>query len=451
MFSKIIYNENWAEVRRQSKTSSSIPWSYTDLSQCNINVATSDIFNSIQPDLNSCMEACSVRGSGENTDPCQAVAWNTNDKRCWMKGRGVTAEQGTTSDVTIMAFSDPAAWENLPSGCGYDNETVVEDPHGQQFRVLCDVRYKGDNYDPSIRPSYPAKNTKTLEECLQYCSEGSPFCWGVLFSPTQESGYYNCYAKTANATTKPTSWVEQQNMITAYALSDVNSTCSGGTFTASNGAKFNTSCDSTGDSDNVDTVHADNFEECQDACAKYTPSSGGAACKGVLYQPNAQDGWLNCYLKYGLSNVTHLGEWHLAVLESDATNSGGSSGGSSSNTGAIAGGVVGGVAAIAIIGGLFFWYRKRKARANAAGFHPQNSTDASDSEQFNSTPQGYPMKSPPLYGGADPYNQMQKHDYMPAPTTPHNHNSGAAEMDANAIRETSELPAGREMRHEMQG
>ena len=368
-----------------------------------------------------------------------------------MKGRGVTLSKSTTENGLTLAISDSSQWDNLRSGCeGHDNNTIVTGSTGQRFQVLCDTRHKGDNYDPAKRPSYPSKHTQTLDECLQYCSDGSPFCWGVLFSPTQQSGYKNCYAKTANATNNKNDWVEQKDMITAYALESINTTCSGASYTSPNGANFNTSCDHSGESPDIEKLHAANFEECQDLCADYKPDSGNAACKGVVYQPSARDGWLNCGLKYGVTNITTQAEYHLAILATQG--SGGNSSSSSSSKAWIAGAVVGPLVILGLIAGLFFWYRRRRnssKHVSGGPFQQQTSQERMESQPFK---QGYPMQDQQHGGNGSPYlaahhGSMSKHDYAQAPSTPRN--VPPAEMGTETTRGASELPVGPHGRHEM--
>ncbi|KPI42048.1 Isobutyryl-CoA dehydrogenase, mitochondrial [Cyphellophora attinorum] len=436
--------ELYKHYRRATQAKAKMFFVYTE---CDINAAYSDIGNSVMDDLDTCMNACAEKGSDEDTDPCQAVAWNVAGSRCYLKGRGITAQNTTKSVGTIMAFSDPTVWANAKGGCGYNNNSIVTNTREQQFQVLCDTRYKGDNYDSTIRASYPAKHTETLEECLEYCSDGDPFCWGVLFSPTMEGGYRNCWAKNANATLHKGTWVPQTNQITAYAYEAINTTCAGSSYTTPSGAVFNTSCDHTGDSPDLQRVHADSFEHCQDLCADYKPDSGNAACKGVVYQPSARDGWLNCYLKYGLTNITAQGEWHTAVLASSSSDTGSSS---SSSKAWIAGPVVGGIAIIAIIAGVLFW-RRRRSRRN---YPQQSSQERVESEPFK---QQYPLQdnhaqhnsdgSPFLSpsAGGDSYYPPAKYDYAP----PTSRQTGPAEMSTGSTMEAAELPTGQGPRHEL--
>lgn len=121
-----------------------------------------------------------------------AVAWNTKENRCWQKGLNVFSQGPLSADDTIMAFADRTIFEDRSDACGYTNQTVTEDINKRQYQMLCGVRWKGDNYDPDIRDSYPAKHTETLEECLEYCDEGTPICYGVLYSPNLGIGYRNC-------------------------------------------------------------------------------------------------------------------------------------------------------------------------------------------------------------------------------------------------------------------
>lgn len=347
------------------------------------------------------------------------------------------------TENTIMAFARNDPWVEASHGCPYTNGSIQTDQNGMQYQILCDTRHKGNNFDPDIREAYQPFHAATMEECMKYCSDNSPLCYGVLYSEGLDVGYRNCWAKNKNATTVADSLVSDGGSATAIGLLSVNSTCAGSTYTAGNSAQFNTSCDMGGSGPDIKRVHTSNFEECIDECANYRPQNGNSECRNAMYQPNSEDGFLNCYLKYGLDNVTSQAQWHLAVLASSGSGPGGDDD-SGSNAGLIAGAVVGPVVGIALIAGAVFWWLRRRRAARSV-----TSQDRAETEPFKSSP------GAPSYAGS-PCAQQQgiKHDYAAAESTRKSASSAAPtapiEMDSGT-RHTRELPGSEAQRYEMQG
>jgi hypothetical protein len=147
-------------------------------------------------------------------------------------------------------------------------------------------------------------------------------------------------------------YVSDPTSITTMGLLAVNSTCSNRNYTTSSGATYSIACDSAGDGPDLDSVHSANVEECVDSC------SGNDKCRFVLYQPNAEAGFKNCYHKFDYQNLTSRSEWHRAVLLEEST-------GSDESKAWIAGAVAGPVVGLLLAGLGFWWWRRR--RANAAG------------------------------------------------------------------------------------
>lgn len=221
-----------------------------------------------------------------------------------------------------------------------------------------------------------------------------------------------------------------------------------------NGAIFKASCDHGDSSPDIDRLYTASFDECIQACANYTPNAGDTVkCNAVLYQPSQLNGYLNCRRKYALSNVTEQGEWHIATLESSPTNGTSSDGdnvpggsnntdsGSSSDTGLIVGAVVGPVVGLALIGGLGFWFWRRRRNSKSGG-----SSSGDEMLPFNSDKNG--AKSP--YLDQQHASMMSKPHQSwsgevgtpPPPFSPGRGGSGMLqEMEATENNRGAELPS----------
>jgi hypothetical protein len=392
------------------------------------------------------------------------VAYNVNDRRCWQKMGNSSAADIEESANTIMAFTDPEIWESRSKDCPFANNTIQTDDNGLSYHVLCGSRQQGDNFDPTIRPAYQPFHADTILECMNYCSAGDPFCNGILYSEGFDIGYHNCWAKAENYTEG--SVVPDEGATTAYALRPaVNSSCSSTQYSVASDATFNVTCDMSATGPNIETQHAANLEECLSLCADFQPETGNSRCNVVAYNPDSSAGWLNCYLKDAYRESSNEAGWHMAVLAAtsaddivsdepstgtpggsgDGTAGGDSGDNDSSSSAWIAGAVVGPVAGLAMIGGLVFWWRRRK---RAGG-------DASSVEKTEMDPLAQNSANP---GGASTRGSVMKHEYYtagspvpPPPFSPGQHaavppgsahgpSPPPAELGTDA-RDARELPA----------
>ena len=446
---------------------------------CLTNIPDYDLRNHGSNTFTDCLEACATSGADPGQAPCRAVAYNTKDRRCWQKsGNGTVAELRPTAD-TIMAFADDSAWANAKHTCPYANGTIQTDSNGQQYKIMCGVRYKGDNHDPELSEDYLPFHASSIDECLNYCSKGSPLCYGVLYSEGLDIGYRNCWAKSKNGTDYPDRLVPDGGAVTAIALLSVNSTCSGTTYKSGNGANFETACDMGGSGPDLKTVHANNFGECMDECANYKSNGGNSECRNVIYQPSAQEGFLNCYLKYALDNSTAQAQWHLATLmsRSDGTSTGetppseadpersqtsgdaapGSSSSSDSgnnNAAVIAGAVAGPVVGIALVAGLIFWWRRRR---RSSAHQPLSGPGDAAHHNSETEPFGKGSHPPSPYVTQQSVSSNPKQEYYSSYSASAGTSVPGTPAQAQPVelgtgrRNTTELPGSDGPRYEMQG
>jgi hypothetical protein len=356
---------------------------------------TSDTFT-------DCIEACSTSWA-DDVPACRAVTFDYEKKRCQQKDGNTTTANFVyaTNNATALSFSSQFDYDASKDICPGANGTIKTDVNGYRYQILCGTFWSaGDSFDPnkSNESEYTAFHATTIEECLKYCSSKSPLCYGVRYTDDPRLSYHNCFAKRANGTLPLTNGESklQPNTVHTVALGlfQVNSTCTQAAYTANISAILEPKCDSSADGPSLKQVHADNFEQCMDSCASYKDPQdvGNTECRGVLYQSNAESGFLNCYLKYALSNVTAKAEWHVATVQGPAAQKA-NSGGGGSNSAVIGGAVGGAVGGVALLAGLAFWYRRSMKKARRS--HGLDGKDMVESKPFS--PNGAGVSPPPGY------------------------------------------------------
>jgi hypothetical protein len=405
---------------------------------CLTNIPDYDLRNADADTFTECLNQCANSGADPGQPPCRAVAYNTQARRCWQKSGNATVSELQPAANTIMAFADDTAFLQASHSCPFANNTIHTDSNGMSYQILCGVRHKGDNYDPSLASNtYDAFHASSMDECLDYCSSNSPLCYGVLYSEGLDIGYRNCWPKNKNATEKLDDLVPDGAATTAMGRLAVNSTCSGNSYSAPTGKDFDTSCDKGGEGPDLKAIHADNLSDCIDECARYQPTNGNSECRNVMYQPTSQDGFLNCHLKYGLDNVTAMAQWHMAALTgengtdaegegdtgnssggSSASNGGvtaedGSSGGDDddNNTALIAGAVAGPVVGVALIGGLLFWWCRKRRRGRRSASHEALGSMGSPNGSGEREPFGKGVQLTNPYPSQGPLTPEVKNEY----------------------------------------
>ncbi|KPI34556.1 uncharacterized protein AB675_7419 [Cyphellophora attinorum] len=447
---------------------------------CTSNAPGNDIRNNPASSLESCIDQCAVALGDSNSDvACRAVSYNVETKQCYRKDGNVTSNFVFEAD-TITAIGDAAPFQldASSSPCPDGNGTVHTDDNGMDYSVICGTFWSGNNFDPGDEGegAYQPFHADTLNDCMSYCSANAPLCYGVRWEQSATNFYRNCWPKKQNATHADSKLAPDSFAIAAVGRLQVNSTCTGSdkNFTASNGATLKQLCDSSADGPDLEVVHAGNYEDCMDKCATYKSNDGGNTyCGGITYQPDASQGFRNCYLKYALSNVTAMPSWHIATLETRGGEQDDAAGGQSQGEGTtqnnqengsasqgneapaqeeegssktwIAGAVAGPVVGLAAIAGLVFWYhRRKKARAPASNHqdHTDHKPNAADTYPLNAGAKYY---SPPMDHG---YKYDPAAITPPPPFSPYVDRSPLVEMP-QAGRHVVELPTASNVRHEL--
>lgn len=261
----------------------------------------------------------------------------------------------------------------------------------------------------------------SLEDCLQVCVKEHPLCRGVVYNPTLELGFANCWPKTGFPTTLDTPGPERGTMhsATITSLDRIDTSCPSDTSYMAQGNKnFEIHCGQINSGSNITSVHTQNITACLDACA-----SSDKGCIGVVFDSTLQGGYQNCYLQNTTSVISNQASATYAVLAGSsvptsssspvpgASNPNNTSDSSSSSSKAwIAGPVIGGLAAIAIIAFALFWWRRRKNKAAAVA--PVSEKDGREFyPPYGSGPTGY---VPPSELGGDHAREMATPEHQPS-------------------------------------
>lgn len=331
---------------------------------CNAKIVGFDINNASLPDLEACLQLCAKQVLTPS-EKCMAVQWNEPDRQCYLKTASATKNGLEPSNVSVIAFADTAPFQNRPSGCPYANDTVQFDKNGMEYQIYCETDMRGDDHDDTAPSTqYKAFHADTILDCLNFCSDRGPLCYGVVYAERMDWGYRNCFPKQVNLTNKRKDFTRDDRITMAIGLlADANTTCSGGDYQSTGGVTFEIKCDSRGDGPTLNSTHTDRLEDCLDACANYVPASGNGKCANVAYEPNSKSGYLNCHLKPYLSNITANSDWRVATIsnlssgDADTT----SDQDTSLSKAWIAGPAVGGVVGVALLIWSILWWQRGKS------------------------------------------------------------------------------------------
>ncbi|KAL2203366.1 hypothetical protein CC79DRAFT_1222413 [Sarocladium strictum] len=285
-------------------------------------------------------------------------------------------------------------------------------------------------------------SANSLKECVGLCQRHNPQCAGAVWDRNNRQGFKNCWLKR-NA--RGTVFQEATQFARVENVTRAENDCGqvGTTYTSDNDTDYRVLCGINFSTPDVDQRPAQSMAECMDLCSK------NDNCAGVTYQADRSNALYNCFLKsvydpertgdtsgsstgvfdsaerlaFSISSSTAEPTTTTLILDDDNiistassttttsstidSNSGDSlssdkkEGGSSNNhTGAIVGGSVGGVIALALLGlVVFFWKRRQnpKKRPNAGELAGRPVNNA-----FKTPPPIYssPAQSPPVEIGS---------------------------------------------------
>lgn len=318
------------------------------------------------------MDYCSEFGTGRSA--CVAMVYTTASKKCWLVNDTMTVDNIVPDDGENTAFvSDLSIFQNLDTSCSYANASTQKTPNNLTFEIFCNSNI-GDDIKPWVAVSGSTDHHfESLHDCMQFCSMMRPKCYRVTYNAGLTDGYRNCIFKGPGATINK---LLPGNLDSHTALaqfdSDFNTTCSGGNYTAPNDTTFSMTCDASADGQSISAIYAPNFGDCMNTCAAYAPPQdrAGSNCRGVLYQPDGADGYENCYLMATAQYNGTRSAWRMAlrldnvgqpVNGTSSTGNSGSGGGHHASKAWIAGPAVAAVVAVAVLLGVYLWWRKRRS------------------------------------------------------------------------------------------
>lgn len=138
-----------------------------------------NINGTVLPDFSACLELCASRNS-QPANICMAVLWNVSNRSCFLKTANATISDLEPSNGSITAFADAAAFQDRPGQCPYANESTQVDQNGMEYQIYCETDEPADYFDVSgPGAQYKVHRADTLLDCLNFCSDGQPLCYGV--------------------------------------------------------------------------------------------------------------------------------------------------------------------------------------------------------------------------------------------------------------------------------
>jgi len=141
--------------------------------------------------LEECMELCS------QTHPvCKAVTYNPDMEEgygnCYPKSDFSISTYVSTGSNPTTHMAVAANWPTLNSSC--TNGSVYTAPNNEQFTVSCnDNRASND-----LIQMHSANLSNCIDSCASYSNATTGDCVAVVYDSTLNSGWQNCWLKSAN-------------------------------------------------------------------------------------------------------------------------------------------------------------------------------------------------------------------------------------------------------------
>ncbi|PSN68907.1 hypothetical protein BS50DRAFT_327832 [Corynespora cassiicola Philippines] len=391
-----------SDLEARQSSNGKCPASYTTrngmslTTYCNTNNPFNDALDPFSVNsMQECMERCSrYWGDGEG---CFGVVWRESDGNCWMRNSTTGTANMVSNDGIHAALVNQGEMSELDTDCPETDLSThtLNGTDGIGYTVHCgkvigqfDTCWEG--YPSCLQsPFIGYYHATSLEQCLQFCVDEHPLCRAVSYNPGLEIGFANCWPKTGagNTLDNPTTNMGILHSAVITSLNRIDSTCpENDKYTASDNKEFEVHCGQLNTGTNITSVHRQNITSCMDACA-----SSDQNCVGIVFDSSLSGGYNNCYLQNTTSVISDRASATYALLtgttiptasttpsgNSGTNPPGGSDGDSDSSSQAwIAGPVIGGVAAIAIIAGALFWWRRRKNKQSPATVEKDGNTYA---------------------------------------------------------------------------
>ena len=370
-----------------------------------------------------CMEHCSrFWGNGEG---CFGIVFVSSSNDCWIRnsttsklsnGKSVyTKSPLEDQEGTHSALVDITQMKPLETDCPETDGTQVDLKGfpGQKYTVRCNKDI-GGSYDAHWtytffnNPFQAFYHATSLDDCVHKCMGEHPLCRGVVYNPGLQGGYANCWPKTGFDSNIPATGqlLKIAHSATLDQIDTPDTKCpKDEEYTSSDkdNSNFALHCGKANQGTNMTEIHATNFTSCMDACA-----TNDKGCVGVVYDSSLQGGYDNCYLQNTSSVFTDVGSSMYAVLtgnkpkSSDSpsggngnnNNNGNGNGNNGNNSDGdnkssskawIAGAIIGPLLGLALIGGLIWFFRRKKRAAYPAA--DELPADAPKTNPYAQTPQ----------------------------------------------------------------
>lgn len=331
------------------------------------------------------MVQCSTTQNPSEYGPCRGVVFESAISTCWWKNGNATFESLTSGATKDTAIAHADQFANLDTACPFEDGSSHTTANGLGYKIYCGLDFAGSDIDLGIYDLYSPWHADSLEECMELCSTGRPLCRGVSFNPDLYRGYRNCYPKiSSNSSAMSPRGYATHSAIAQFAI---NTTCVNENYTTPNGQIFQNLCsiDLNGPAPGP-AYRTESLELCIDSCSR------NESCKAISYNPDATNGFENCYPKSAPGDRYSHDNTNSAVFvamgpipdSGNATQTNTTSSPTSSSTSAasseptsessssgggskawIAGAVVGPLAGIALLAGLAVWWRRRKRGTHA--------------------------------------------------------------------------------------
>ena len=323
--------------------------------------------------ITDCVERCSRYGPKEG----QCAVTTYYNGSCYYKSGTTSSSTYNLSAVAATAMADQTQLTvNKDSlRCPYANHSSFDASNGYVFTIECDKDAMGyDLSESSGNGYYTAHHASSMQDCIEWCANGESLCYGVAYCPNVTNGYWNCFPKGSNIT-KLVAYNPDAILHTAvgqisydrtqYQTGDTYKTSAGSVFGLTSGAKVT-------EDNYIGRVHQDTFHGCIDYCSTYR--NGSRECTLASYQPEASDGYMNCYLHSPTGKFNFVEQssgYNFAVLASSGLVTTPVKANESKSKTWIAGAVLGPLLAIALAAGFLIW-RRRSKQKNTAILSEQN-------------------------------------------------------------------------------
>lgn len=345
---------------------------------CSHDVTTQQNYTSgTGANITDCMEQCS-RSQPRSGDlyPCSIAVFDGKQGSCFFftNATPLSSSELTYSSANVTAaVADSGQLTIGTAAIACQNQTLYSAVNGYEFQTECglDASYADFNDDTSKNPYYAWHHASSLQECINWCAQGTPLCYAVSYNADARLGYRNCYPKSANVSEHVAPLPENlREAVVHTAIGQLiydSTPCQPGTYNASGGAVYGRTCDSYVDEPDIGHVYQATFDGCIDYCSTYR--NGSQTCTIALYQPLASSGYENCRLKSPSTKYYPYSQngWHFAVLASSGlVTSPGTDTVTTSSKLWIAGAVIGPLAVIALLVAFLIWRRKRSRKASTS-------------------------------------------------------------------------------------